>query len=243
MHKLKKLIDSLANKPYSQIQQLTGNFQFPRYQFRFLKIQGSPGANPASIASLKIDIGLSHLPPEFLSSVSCRVAVADFLIRRFKRGIDKFAQQNRGKEGSGSFYTIELSQKMLERDSVLFSEQDIELRFIFSLPGKGRGGGLFDGQQAWLMFIQELARIIDYSLYYKDYSPAAKKQLAEYLEVQINRQAIKDYMLHKGYIVFIANGAHLPRRSGIDDRPAEKDTIICFQSPKTLPLKIRETER
>ena len=73
----------------------------------------------------------------------CRVAVADFLIRRFKRGIDKFAQQNRGKEGSGSFYTIELSQKMLERDSVLFSERDIELRFIFSLPGKGRGGTAF----------------------------------------------------------------------------------------------------
>jgi hypothetical protein len=38
------------------------------------------------------------------------------------------------------------------------------------------------------MFTQELALIVDYSLYYKDYSPATKKQLAEYLEVQINRQ-------------------------------------------------------
>ncbi|MDF1584698.1 MAG: ABC-ATPase domain-containing protein, partial [Methyloprofundus sp.] len=145
MNKLKKLIDSIANKPYPQIRQLTGDFHFPRYLFRFLKIQGSAGANPASIASLKVAIQASELPPQFLTSAHCRLAVADFLIRRFKRGIEKFAQQNRGKEGSGSFNTIELGQKMLERDSVLFSEQDIELRFILSLPAKGPGGGLFDG--------------------------------------------------------------------------------------------------
>jgi len=238
MHKLKKLIDSIANEPYPQIQQLTGDFQFPRYQFRFLKIQGSPGANPASIASLTVAIEASELPQQFLSSAHCRLAVADFLIRRFKRGIEKFAQQNIGKEGSGSFYTTELSQKMLERDSVLFSEQNIELRFILSLPGKGSGGGLFDGQQAWLMLTQELVLIVDYALYYKDYSPATKKQLAQYLDVQIKRQSIKDYMQHKGYIVFIANDAHLPRRSGIDDRPAEGDAITAFQTPETLQVDI-----
>jgi len=238
MHKLKKLIDSIANKPYSQIQQLTGAFQFPRYQFRFLKIQGSSGANPASIASLKVTIEASELPLQFLSSAHCRLAVADFLIRRFRQGIEQFSQQNRGKEGSGSFYTIELSQKMLERDSVLFSAQDIELRFILSLPGKGSGGGTFDGQQAWLMFAQELELIVDYALYYKDYSPATKKQLAQYLDVQIKRQSIKDYMQHKGYIVFIANDAHLPRRSGIDDRPAEGDAITAFQAPETLQVDI-----
>ncbi|MCF7972050.1 MAG: ABC-ATPase domain-containing protein, partial [Methylococcaceae bacterium] len=238
MQKLKKLLDAITAKPYPEIQQLTGDFQFPRYQFRFLKIQGSPGANPASIVNLKVALEACELPAQFLSSAHCRLAVADFLIRRFKRGIEKFAQQNRGKEGSGSFNTIELSQKMLERDSVLFSAQNIELRFILSLPGKGAGGSKFDGQQAWLMLAQELALIVDYALYYKDYSPATKKQFAQYVDVQIKRQAIKAYMQRKGYIVFIANGAQLPRRSGIDDRPAEGAAITCFQAPESLQVDI-----
>ncbi|MCK5477964.1 MAG: ABC transporter ATP-binding protein, partial [Methylococcales bacterium] len=122
MKNLKKLVFSISDQPYQQIQKLRGDFQFPGYIFSFLRIQGSPGANPASIATVKVPIEDSQLPAQFLSSSPCRLAVADFLIRRFNQGIDKFARQNRGKQGSGSFYTIALGQKMLERDSVLFSK-------------------------------------------------------------------------------------------------------------------------
>ncbi|MEE9338329.1 MAG: ABC-ATPase domain-containing protein, partial [Methylococcaceae bacterium] len=163
---LKTLITSLANAPYQKIQSLSGCFQFPHYAFQFLRIQGSPGANPASIANITLPIETCKLPKQCFVTPSSRLALADFLIRRFNQGIIKFAQQNRGKDGSGSFHTIELSQKMIERDSVLFSENTIELRFIFSLPANGPSGRQFDAKQTWLMFEQELNPLIDFTFLY-----------------------------------------------------------------------------
>ena len=238
MNRLKKLIYSISDQPFHKIQKLRGIFQFPHFSFSFIRIQGSAGANPASIATVKVSLAASELPEDFLVSSVCRLAIADFLIRRFKLGIDKFAKQNRGKDGSGSFHTIEFGQKMLERDSVLFSEQDMELRFIFSLPAKGSGGGQFDAEQAWLMFEQELTAIVDYALYYKEYDLASSKLLKQYIDIQQNRQHIKHYMEQNGLCVFINNGARLPRLSGVDDRPAIGDNIIDFQSPALTQIEI-----
>ena len=238
MNKLKKLIQSISDHPFQSIRKLTGNFQFPLFSFNFIKIQGSPGANPASIATVKVSLADSELPGKFLDSSVSRLAVADFLIRRFNQGIAKYARQNRGKDGSGSFHTIEFGQKMLKRDSVLFSEQAIELRFIFSLPAKGSGGGRFDAEQAWLMFEQELTVIVEYTLYYKAYDQASKKLLQQYLDIQYNRQYIKHFMEQNSLCVFINNGARLPRISGVDDRPVLGADIISFQSPALTQIEI-----
>jgi hypothetical protein len=94
--KLKKLIYSISDQPYQIIQKLTGSFQFSQYAFEFIKIQGSPGANPGSIATVKASIEASEFPNQFLVSSQSRLAVADFIIRRFKQGIDQFAKQKRG---------------------------------------------------------------------------------------------------------------------------------------------------
>lgn len=234
---LKKLIYSISDQSYQNIQKLRGDFQFPGYIFSFLKIQGSPGANPASIATVKVPIEDSQLPEQFLSSPSNRLAVADFLIRRFNQGIDKFAQQNRGKQGSGSFHIIILGQKMLERDSVLFTEDTVELRFIFSLPAKC-SGNQFDAEQAWLMLEQELKAIVDFALYYQKYNEETKNSLGRFLEIQQSRLQIKQYMESNGLCVFINNGASLPRQSGVDDRPAMGAEIKNFQSPEISQIEI-----
>lgn len=235
---LKSLITSLADAPYQKIQALRGVFQFPQYHFQFLRIQGSPGANPASIANITIPIEASKLPKQCFMSASSRLALADFLIRRFNQGITKLAQQNRGKDGSGSFHTIELSQKMIERDSVLFSHNTIELRFIFSLPAKGSGGGVFDADQAWLMFEQELSPLIDFTFFYNHYDEATQHLLQKFLTIQQVRQEILFYMEQNDLCVFINNGAHLPRVSGINDKPNLDPEIKIFQSPKTLQVEI-----
>ncbi len=235
---LKALITSLAGAPYQKIQTLRGCFQFPHYVFQFLRIQGSPGANPASIANITLPIETCKLPKQYFVSSFSQLALADFLIRRFNLGISKFAQQNRGKDGSGSFHTIELSQKMIERDSVLFSENTIELRFIFSLPANGASGRQFDAKQTWLMFEQELSPLIDFTFLYHNYDESTQHLLQQYQTIQQNRQEIKRYMQKNNLCVFINNGAHLPRLSGIDDRPASGEKILPFQSPKSLEIMI-----
>lgn len=245
MKKLKTLLFSINEQSFQKIHKLRGNYLFPQFEFKFLRIQGSPGANPASIAMVNVSIADCGIPEKYLASSSTRLAVADFLIRRFKQGISKYAQQNRGRDGSGSFHTIELGQKMLERDCVLFSDKEIELRFIFSLPAKGSGGGQFDAEQTWAMFECELCPIVEYALFYTGYDDSSKQLLNEYIKIQTHRQEIKDYMAENGLCVFINNGACLARKSGIDDRPALGEKIIKFQSPETcqadIPLSGNDT--
>jgi len=236
--KLQPLLSSIADRPFHHIRKLYGTYYFPRFELGFIKIQGSPGANPASIASVKIALQDSKIPGEFLQAGECKLAVADFLIRRFRQGISRFALQNRGKDGSGSFSTIALSQKMLVRDSVLFDGDAVCLRFIISLPAKGQGGGVFDAEQAWIMLNQELVAIVDDCFFYQHYDRQSRTLLAQFVDVQKTRAGIIRFMQQHDLVAFIADEAKLPRHSGVDDRPAEGEPVKPFQSPSSLQITI-----
>ena len=237
MNKLHNLLASIADRPFQNIQKLRGSYHFPRFELGFIKMQGSPGANPASIALVKIALQDSKIPEECLQTGECKLAVADFLIRRFRHGIDRFARQNRGKDGSGSFNTIALSQKMLGRDSVLFDDDAVYLRFIISLPAKG-SGGVFDAEQAWIMLSQELVAIVDAGFFYRYYDEQTRTLFRQFVDVQKTRAEIIRFMQQYDLVAFIANDANLPRHSGVDDRPAIGESVKTFQSPASLQIKI-----
>lgn len=238
MHKLQPLLAAIAEQSFQNIQKLRGSYLFPRFELSFIKMQGSPGANPASIASVKISLQDSKIPEEFFQSTECKLAVADFLIRRFRHGIDLFAQQNRGKDGSGSFNTIVLSQKMLSRDSVLFGDDAVYLRFMISLPAKGQGGGVFDAEQAWIMLSQELTAIVDATFFYQRYDEQTQTLLERFVDVQKTRAEVIQFMRQHGLVAFIADDAKLPRQSGVDDRPSLCELVKPFQSPASLQITI-----
>ena len=238
MNKLQPLLSSLADQSFQNIRKLCGSYHFPRFELSFIKMQGSPGANPASIASVKIALPDSQLPEHFLQTAECKLAVADFLIRRFRHGIDRFAQQNRGKDGSGSFNTIALSQKMLIRDSVLFDDKAVYLRFIISLPAKGQGGGVFDAEQAWIMLSRELTAIVDATFFYQHYDQQTRTLLQQFVDVQKTRAEIIQFIQQQALVAFIANDAKLPRHSGVDDRPSLSGLVKTFQSPASLQITI-----
>lgn len=235
---LQSLLTSIADQPFQSIQKLRGSYHFPRFELSFIKMQGSPGANPASIASVKIALQDSKIPDEFLQTAECKLALADFLIRRFRGGIDRFARQNRGKDGSGSFNTIALSQKMLIRDSVLFDDDAVYLRFIISLPAKGQGGGVFDAEQAWIMLNRELTAMVDACFFYQHYDEQTRTLLERFVDVQKTRAEIIRFMQQHNLVAFIANDAKLPRHSGVDDRPAMDESVKTFQSPPLLQTTI-----
>ncbi|MDO9270941.1 MAG: ABC-ATPase domain-containing protein [Methylobacter sp.] len=237
MNRLQPLLTSIADQSFQNIHKLRGSYCFPRFQLSLIKMQGSPGANPASIASIKIALPDSKIPQEFFQTAECRLAVADFLIRRFRHGIDRFARQNRGKDGSGSFNTIALSQKMLIRDSVLLADDAVYLRFIISLPAKGQGG-VFDAEQAWIMFNQELTAIVEATFFYRHYDEQTRTRLQQFVDVQKIRAEIIQFMRQHDLVVFLANDARLPRHSGVDDRPSTCESVKTFQSPASLHIEI-----
>ena len=66
----------------------------------------------------------------------------------------------------------------------------------------------------------------------------AKRLLNQFLDIQQTRQQIQQYMQQCELLVFINNGAILPRQSGVNDQPAVGDKIEFFQSPDILQVDI-----
>lgn len=238
MQKLVSLFHKLDGQSFRSLQSLSGAYHFQQFDVTFLRIQGSPGAHPASIAEVSIDPVSYGFAEDHFASAETRFAVSDFLIRRFRAGIQLYAKQNRGQEGSGSFHTIELSQKMIRRDAVFVSNKSIRLRFIVSLPSRSKGGGSFDGKEADLMFQDELEKIVSYTFCFAGYTSEDKQAFTAHLQVIIDRNIIEQFIREHNCICFVPDNALLPRSSGVDDRPMKGRMVKLFNSPDTLNVRI-----
>ena len=243
MKRLFNTIVELDKKAFGVIQRLKGVYRYPYFTLRFLRIQGSPGAHPASIAEITLEDKQISFPKRYFKDVISKRALSEFLIRRFNEGVRHFAKQNRGADGSGSFHTIELSQIMVERDAVAVGDDKITLRFIVSFPSRSMGGGSFDASEAKTMLDQELSTICDYTFLYDRFDESTKDLLDSFHLVLEDRHLITQEMTEKGWVCFIPNGAVLPRRSGVDERPLEEDGVIPFQAPASMEVEIKLKNR
>ena len=238
MQRLLANLKSLEGKPYGTIRKIMGTYDFGYFRLKFLRIQGSPGAHPASIAEVTTSGKKIGFPESYFSDPRSRKGLEEFLIRRFHDGISRFAKQNRGADGSGSFHTVELSQIMVDRDAIEIDEQKIALRFIVSLPSRPFEGMKFDGKEAVVMFEEEMPAICDHTFLFENYDKKSINELNAFVSVLEDRWYIERKMKEEGWICFIPEEAILPRKSGVDDRPMEGETVIPFQSPASMKVSI-----
>ncbi len=238
MERLIRTIRQLDRKPFGAVQRLRGTYRYPSFTLTFRHIQGSPGAHPASIAEIALGREACAFPDRFLDDPTARRGLEDFLIRRFHRGIEALSVPNRGADGSGSLHTVDLSQIIVARDTVEVTEGGIVLRFMVSFPSRVGGGGSFDADQAVAMVAEEIPTIARFTFAYGDYEAEAVRQLEATVSVLEDRAAIAAAMRRHGWIVFVPDGAILPRRSGVDPRPMASDEAVPFSSPETLRVSV-----
>ena len=50
--------------------------------------------------------------------------------------------------------------------------------------------------------------------------------------------ALRAELARRGLVAFVADGARLPRRSGVDDRPLETERVVEFRSPDSLRVTL-----
>ena len=111
----------------------------------------------------------------------------------------------------------------------MLNDQCIEARFVAGLPAQGRR---VLGRQAAEMLCEDIPEIVSRSLCYEALNSDA---IREQVEVVEDADWIRGQLSNNGLITFVANGAILPRRSGVDPRPLEKNAI-AFQSPPSLDV-------
>ena len=221
-----KRIDGRGYKAYKDIE---GPYDFGTFRLVVDHAQGDPFASPSRVRVL-VPLRETGFPPDLYSRKSREVAFRDYIARAFHRAIRRHVKGRRGSGKSGLVDIDRGGQEILERTSVMLEDGWLEVRFVVGLPAAGR---TVLGREAQAIFFEEIPRVVGDALYWRTADQGA---LRRHVEVCEDQDALREMLEELGLVAFVAEGAVLPRRSGVDDRPLQRGVV-----PVEVPLELEVT--
>ncbi len=226
-------IDGKGYKAYNDIQ---GSYNFRDYSLHLDHVQADPFAAPSRVR-VQVDQRKAGFPASSYRSKSREIALRDYLTREFSQACRKYFRGNRGTGNSGVICIDLPGQEILERSSFFVTDSQVEARFTMGLPAYGRR---IAGKQAESMFFEELPRIIYASLFFKDLD---HEELVRHVETSEDADYLREKLAELGLVAFVAQGAVLPRESGIELRPLNKGRVVAFEPPESFNVEIELPNR
>jgi predicted ABC-class ATPase len=222
-------IDGRGYKAYKDIE---GAYDFGRFALHIDHVQGDPFASPSRLRVV-VAHAVAGFPPETYAGKPRRLGLADYLLRLFDSEC-RTADRRTGSGKSGLIGIDRPGQEVLERTAVIVDDKAIEARFHVGLPARGRR---ILAREAGHILLDLVPRIVAASLFYNSMKgdPAA---LLKHVETNEDADFLRKAMGPRGLVVFIADGAVLPRRSGVDDRPLKEGRVVSFRSPDSLRVSV-----
>ncbi|MFO8071005.1 MAG: ABC-ATPase domain-containing protein [Polyangia bacterium] len=229
---LRRSLERIDGRGYKAYRDIEGRYELGRLELMVDRAQGDPFAAPSRLrARLRAEV--AGFPPELLGGRSRPVALRDFLARRFGEAARRIARGDRGSGKSGLIDIERPGQEILERSSVVLDgDGGVEVRFVAGLPAFGRKVA---GRQAAAMLLDEVPRIAAASLVYEALDAGALERHAEIAE---DADALRAMLGELDLVGFVANGAVLPRASGVDERPLTDGRVVPFRSPPSLRVEV-----
>ena len=231
---LKNKLKAIDEKDYGAYQSLLGEYDYKEFKLVITQIPKDPYAPPhTGIYRLQLKFDYIGIPKDIIDSKIKNIAFRDFLARNIFHVTAQISKGRRGTGYSGIITIAEPGQAILERSSVIVSNEDIEVRFFIGLPANGR---LINAKLADEMLFTELPDIVNRSLS-RDFFDA--KNLDEHLKSSEDTEFLREQLKALGLVSFIADGAILPRKSGVCDSPMDKEIAVRFCSPESLKVEIK----
>jgi predicted ABC-class ATPase len=222
-------LQRLDGQSYKAYKSLKGAYNFADFTLHIEHVQGDPFAAPS-----RVRVGVPQAVAQFPQSLwhlPCRaVALADYLTRQFHRASRQRERQS-GSGKSGLVGIVRPSQAILKRTAATVTADQVELRFTVGLPAFGRR---IAGRQAAALLCGSVPELVAQTLIYTALDAAALERHSDTAE---DAEVLRQQLALRGLIAFIADGAILPRRSGVDERPLA-DQAIPFQAPESLRVTL-----
>lgn len=220
-----ELIESLHRldgRNYGSYKSVIGDWEYGPFSIAIDRVQADPYAPPSNCRATSTPESMG-IPPELLATVDGRVAVADFLNRAFDSNMARFSHP-------GTVAITHPGQEILVRSAATVTEEQIEIRFQVQLPARGR---TIMGHTAAAIFDRDVPDIIMESL---DFTPPEAAEHLERLRAHVatyeDYQALQSALQERSLVGFVADGAVLPRRSGISELPMGQ--AVAFETPESL---------
>ena len=228
---LRRMLRAVDHKSYPAYKDLKGAYSFGSFLLGIDHVQGDPFASPSRL-SVQIDGAKAAFSPAYYKEKHCRIALQDYLNRLFYQEIEKYTFKAKGSGKSGLIAVSRCGQEVLERSAVTIRPTDGQLlvRFSVGFPANGR---TINASQLERILFEFLPACVTATLFYRRL-PAAKVQSVIHLAE--DQQFIRSQLEPLGLCAFVANGAILPRQSGVSDRPMKDG--IPFVSPKSMEVTL-----
>ena len=224
---LRSTLLQLDGRGYKAYKEIKGRYEFPNFNLVIDYVQGDPFASPSQFRVL-VPQKVAQFPPQLYQTRTREVALRDYLTRQFEQAA-RDVSSRRGTGKSGLIAIARTGQEILERTSVFIDDESVEIRFLVGLPARGRR---ILGRGAVEMLCEEIPKVVETLRYSSLDSPTIQKHVETAEDADWLRQQLPKH----GLVAFIANGAILPRRSGVDARPLLEETIP-WQTPDSLSVK------
>ncbi|MFQ5352729.1 MAG: ABC-ATPase domain-containing protein [Candidatus Binatia bacterium] len=218
---------------YPAYKDLRGSYDFGDFVLELARVQGDPFAAPSRMRAL-VPAERAGFPEGLYSSRPRSIALRDYITRAFAQLAAEYSSR-RGSGNSGTIHMDRPGQQVLERSSVFVDGGDVELRFAVGLPARGRR---ISGYEAAELVCERLPELLLRSACYESLEPLA---LAEHVDC-VDAESLRAQLEERGLVAFIANGSILPRRSGVDDRPLDREAIE-FRSPDSLEVELERPNK
>ncbi|SDP75128.1 ABC-ATPase domain-containing protein [Halobacillus aidingensis] len=227
MKKMQQHLKQIDGKSYKAYKQIQGTYSFERYDLMIDYVQGDPFAAPSKIR-IRIPESERRISPEWKQDARRKYYAEDQITRAVAKTIHKTQTSVKGSGKSGMVAIDQPGQEILERTSVSLNAEDMTVCLTVGLPANGRR---INGKQAEKLFFSILPEIMNQSIFaIKDKTIESVCQLAD------QHHTILDEMKKNDWISFVADGAILPRESGISQRPMRD--AVPFESPESNRVTI-----
>lgn len=226
---LREQLQNIDHKSYPMYKSLKGGYQFQNYVLWIDHVQGDPFAAPSWVR-VTVDTKKAGFPDYAIKDELTKSALADELLRNFAGQINRFTFKAKGSGKSGLISVTHCGQEVLRRTALEVTDKFITARFSVGFPANGR---TINARELEKILFEYLPKCVEQSFYYKNLNANKVKSAIELAEDQ---QYIREQLKDRNLVAFVADGAVLPRESGISSRPMENS--VTFTSPDTLRVSM-----
>ncbi|MFB1051163.1 ABC-ATPase domain-containing protein [Paraliobacillus sp. JSM ZJ581] len=227
MKQLQNKLQSMDGKGYKAYKSIQGRYSFHRYELHVDYVQGDPFAAPSKIRMI-IPNAYRNIYPEYKQNQHRKTYVEDLIARYVAKAIDADKSLIKGSGKSGLIHIDTPGQEIIDRTAVQIDDAHVTICLSIGLPAFGRKINRKDAQK---LFFNAIPSILSESIF-----TISDQAIDEVVKLSDQHQAIRKVMKQNQWVAFIADGAILPRASGISNKPLHN--TVPFESPKENKVSI-----
>jgi predicted ABC-class ATPase len=227
VEQLRNTLHRLDRKGYKAYRDIQGEYRIGDTVLAIDHVQADPFASPSRMR-LIYDRSALNLPS--IQTRLDRVSLEDFLSRRFRKMLSAHRRNQQGSGKSGAIQIDSGRQEVIERTACRVSERAVEFRVSVGLPAQGRS---ILGRAASDLLTEALPELGEAACQFGD---DMRQESEAFIETVADAEAIRTQLSERGLVAFVADGAVLPRESGVSDEPM-RGAVVPFESPEQLSIE------